>query len=170
MAGALNKYTQYRGLIDPALDEEKKADIKLSATRAGDEVMITARATLDSGNGPGEAKPKLRLVLIEESVRYPGSNKLRFHHNVVRAFPGGVEGKAIEGAEGTLEVTVPLSELRKGQEAYLEQYPGSPRGRAFPNPLPSIDLDDLAVVALVQDDSDHSIWHAVQVPVKRANP
>jgi hypothetical protein len=170
MTGALNKYKQYRELIDPALGEAKKADIKLSATRAGDEVMITARATLDSGNAPGAAKPKLRLVLIEESVRYPGSNKLRFHHNVVRAFPGGAEGKALEGAAGTLEATVSLSELRKNQDAYLEQYPSSPRGRAFPNPLPPIDLDDLAVVALVQDDSDHSIWHAVQVPVKRVNP
>jgi hypothetical protein len=171
MAGALNKYKQYRGLIDPALDEEKNADIKLSATRAGDEVMITARATVASGNTPGEAKPKLRLVLIEESVRYPGSNKLRFHHNVVRAFPGGVEGKALEGAEGALEATVRLSDLRKNQEAYLEQYPSSSGARgAFPNPLPPIDLDDLAVVALIQDDSDHSIWHAVQVPVKRANP
>jgi hypothetical protein len=35
------------------------------------------------------------------------------------------------------------------------------------NPL---DLDDLAVVAMVQDDADHSIWHAVQVPVEEVKP
>jgi hypothetical protein len=170
MAGSQGKYTQYRAVIDPALGEDKKADITLSASRAADEVKITARATVAPGNGAPDAKPKLRLVLVEHSVRYPGSNKLRFHHNVVRSFPGGVDGKALEAGECTLESTVSLAELRKTQEAYLEQYPTSPRGRAFPNPLPPIDLDDLAVVALVQDDANHSIWHAVQVPVKVVNP
>jgi hypothetical protein len=164
------KHKDYRTIIDPALEGEKLADIKLTATRAGDEVKIDARATATAGHAAGEAKPRLRLVLIEQSVRYPGSNKLRFHHNVVRSFPGGVEGKALEGGEGSVAATVDLSELRKSQEAYLEQYPASPRGRAFPNPLPPIDLDDLAVVALVQDDADHSIWHAVQVPVTKLNP
>ncbi len=170
MAGAEGKYKQFRDVIEPALDLEKQADIKLTATRAGDEVKIAARATAASGDAKNEAKAKLRLVLIEESVRYPGSNKLRFHHNVVRAFPGGVDGKPLEGGEGVLETTINLSELRKSQEAYLAQYPDSPRGRAFPNPLPPIDLDDLAVVALVQDDADHSIWHAVQVPVEMIKP
>jgi hypothetical protein len=169
MANAINKYRQYRELIDPALATEKKAEIRVTASRAGDAVEINARATLGSAAN-GEAKPRLRLVLVEESVRYPGSNKLRFHHNVVRALPGGVEGKALEGTEGSLATTVQLADLRKTQEAYLEQYPTSPRGRAFPHPLPPIDLDHLAVVAMVQDDADHSIWHAVQVPVTRANP
>ena len=36
--------------------------------------------------------------------------------------------------------------------------------------IPPMDLDDLAVVAFVQDDADHSVWHAVQVPVKASNP
>ncbi len=70
-----------------------------------------------------------------------------------------------------MEATVRLADLRRSQDAYLDQYPKSPTSRGdFPNPLPPIDLDDLAVVALVQDDADHSIWHAVQVPVKDAKP
>lgn len=174
MEGAEGKYKDYRRVIEPALDSEKRADIKLTATRTGDEVKIVAQATAVPAPGDAdkdkESKPVLRLVLVEESVRYPGGNKLRFHHNVVRAFPGGVEGKALEKGEGTVETTIKLSELRKSQEAYLEEYPNSPRGRAFAHPLPSIDLDDLAVVALVQDDADHSIWHAVQVPVKTETP
>ena len=148
-------------MIEPALDLEKQADIKLTATRAGDEVKIDARATATSGDAKDEAKPKLRLVLIEESVRYPGGNKLRFHHNVVRAFPGGVDGKPLEGGEGVGR--------DHGQSLRASQEPGSlpraiphtvPAAAAFPNPLPPIDLDDLAVVALVQDDADHSIWLA----------
>ena len=171
MARARAKYDEYLGVIEPALSSEKRADIEVTATRAGDEVKIVARATAAPGDAATEARPKLRLVLIEESVRYPGGNKLRFHHNVVRALPGGVEGKALEGGKGAVEATIRLSDLRRSQGAYLDQYPKSPRSRgAFPNPLPPIDLDDLAVVALVQDDADHSIWHAVQVPVKEVKP
>jgi len=40
---------------------------------------------------PGD-DARLRLVLVEESIRYVGGNKLRFHHQVVRALPGGVKG------------------------------------------------------------------------------
>ncbi len=172
MAGAEGKHKEYRGVIEPSLGGEKRADIEVKASRAGDAVKIVARATAkpDDGEEAKDAKPKLRLVLVEESVRYPGGNKLRFHHNVVRALPGGVEGKALEAGKGEIDITLNLAELRKGQETYLEQFPSGPRGRSFPHPLPPIDLDDLAVVAMVQDDADHSVWHAVQVPVEGGKP
>jgi len=168
MANSQGKYNEFRKIIDPSLSKDKQADITLKATRDSDEVKISATAKVSGGSN--EARPKLRLVLVEEAVRYPGSNKLRFHHNVVRAFPGGVDGKTLEKGEGTIETTVKLSDLRKSQDAYLAQFPNGPRGRAFPHPLPPIDLDDLAVVALVQDDNDHEIWHAVQVEVKPGHP
>ena len=53
------------------------------------------------------------------------------------------------------------------QETYLSDFAKSSR---FPNPLPEIKLDDLAVVAFVQDDDDQSIIGAVSVPVKPINP
>ena len=170
MADSENKYKEYRKTIEPALDSEKQADITLTATRSGDEVKIAATATATTGDTSKEARTRLRLVLIEGSVRYTGFNKLRFHHNVVRAFPGGVEGKAFEKGEASVEASVKLSDLRKAQDEYLAQYPSSTGGRAFPYPLPPMALDDLAVVALIQDDADHSVWHAVQVPVKVENP
>jgi len=161
------KYNEYRGVIDPALETPKQAEITLTATRAGDELKIQAAASaLGSAKN---AKPRLRLVLVEESVRYPGGNKLRFHHNVVRAFPGGVEGKALEGGKGSVDVAVKLSQIRAAQKDYLDKFPGS-SGRSFPHPLPPIDLDNLAVVALVQDDADHAILQGVQVPVRVVNP
>ena len=169
MARSEEKYKEYRKVIEPALGTEKLADIKLTATRTSDEVKITASAKVEGSSK--DARPKLRLVLVEESIRYPGGNKLRFHENVVRAFPGGVEGKPLEKGEGSIETTVKLSDLRKAQEAYVANYPTSPGARGpFAHTLPPMDLDDLAVVALVQDDADHSIWHAVQVEVKAANP
>ncbi|MFO0953751.1 MAG: hypothetical protein U0835_21865 [Isosphaeraceae bacterium] len=163
MANAQAKYQQYRGLIDPELEKAPQADVSVTATRTDDELKITANA---SATGAGDkAKPKLRLVLVEESVRYPGGNKLRFHHNVVRALPGGAEGKALENGKGKVEVTLKLSDLRKAQASYLAD-----SGKAFPNPLPPVDLDDLAVVAFVQDDADHSVWNGVQVPSRPRTP
>ncbi|SIO59156.1 hypothetical protein SAMN05444166_5945 [Singulisphaera sp. GP187] len=85
MAGAEGKYKDYRKVIEPALDAEKRCEIKLTATRAGDEIKIDAQATCTPAapkadgaddkdkDAAKEPKPKLRLVLVEESVRYPGA-------------------------------------------------------------------------------------------------
>ena len=163
MANSEAKYDQFRNEIDPALETPKQAEIALTADRTGDEIKITAKAT-----AKGARKPRLRLVLVEKAVRYVGGNKLRFHHHVVRALPGGVDGKPLDDGKVTVTETVKLSDLRKSLASYLDAYPAS--GRAFPNPLPPIDLDGLSVVALVQDDADHAILQGVQVPVKDVNP
>ncbi len=167
MQHAEAKYNEYRAVIDPALETARHAEITLTATRTGDELKI--HATASALGTSTNAKPRLRLVLVEESVRYPGSNKLRFHHNVVRAFPGGVQGTALEGGKGSVDLVVKLADVRAAQKDYLDKFPGS-SGRSFPHPLPPIDLDDLAVVALVQDDANHAIWQGVQVPVRAVNP
>ncbi|MCA1686539.1 MAG: hypothetical protein LC745_11310, partial [Planctomycetia bacterium] len=153
-----------------ALGAEKQADIRVTADRSGDEVLIAASATVTAGGDvPKSARPRLRVVLVEKTVRYQGGNGIRLHHNVVRAFPGGVEGKPLDGGKAEVTATVNLSDLRKRLTAYLDAFPDV-SGRSFPQPPPPIDLDGLAVVAFVQDDADHAIWHGVHVPVKGANP
>ena len=77
------------------------------------------------------------------------------------------DGQGIDGGEGKVELTLNLADLKHDQETYLSNFAKS---SAFPNPLPEIKLDNLAVVAFVQDDGDKSILHAVSVPVKNANP
>ena len=53
------------------------------------------------------------------------------------------------------------------QTAYLQAYPASPGARGkFPRSLPPIALDRLSVVAIVQDDHDRSVLHAVVVPLE----
>ena len=49
------------------------------------------------------------MALTEESIRYVGGNKLRYHHHVVRAFPGGTEGKDLTDGKGKVELTLKLS-------------------------------------------------------------
>lgn len=105
--------------------------------------------------------------MTEESVPYVGSNRLRFHHHVVRALPGGADGKELKDGKAKTEVTLKLAELKLDLEKYLSDFT---KTRAFPNPLPEITLDKLSVVAFVQDDGDKSILHAVSVPVETATP
>ena len=61
-----------------------------------------------------DANKKLRIVVTEETVRYAGSNKIRLHHNVVRAFPGGVQGLELKEAASRHKASVNLGELHRG--------------------------------------------------------
>jgi len=189
MGASQVKYTEFRDIIDNTLETSKGARIALSATRAGDQIKIVASALVtengagqkvddakSKSNGQESAKSKeekqktrrfLRLALTEASIRYVGGNRLRFHNRVVRAFPGGASGRELKDGAGQVEVTLNLAELKRNQETYLSDFAKS---RRFPNPLPEIKLDDLAVVAFVQDDGDQSILSAVSVPVKEAKP
>ena len=155
MGNAENKFNEYRRIITSQLDESKGATIDLQARRLGDEVRITAAA---EAKGKA-AKPVLRLALVEEQVKYVGGNNLRFHHHVVRALPGGPDGKPLKNGRVQVEQTVDLGELRRSLQKYLDDH-GS-----FPNPLPPIELKGLSVVAFVQDDDDHKVLHAVSVPL-----
>ena len=55
---------------------------------------------------------EMRLVLVEEWVRYLGSNGLPYHHRVVRALPGGPNGFSLT-KETKQAVTFDLANLRK---------------------------------------------------------
>jgi hypothetical protein len=108
-AQAISKLKAYRKIIDPVLDEEGKTKIAMKATRAGDDVTINA--SVSDLSEPGESI-KLRFALVEESIRYEGSNGIRFHHHVVRSMPGGANGLPLAGANETRQVSVNLAELR----------------------------------------------------------
>jgi hypothetical protein len=172
MHEAEDKFKEYRGLIDRQLDSAKGASINLKATRSGDKVKISAEATVPAsakGKDGEEAKarPRLRLVLTERAVRYIGNNKLRIHHHVVRGFPGGVEGKELSAGETRLQLELSLADVRRGIEDYLSSIL---KAAPFLPPTPPIAMEDLSVVAFVQDDATRSILHAVSVPVTASKP
>lgn len=189
MGNSQEKYNEYRTIIDGSLETTKGANIDVSATQAGGQIKIVASADVtersadrrvgsETSKTNRKAKEKsaderinskkvLRLALTEESIHYVGGNKLRFHHHVVRALPGGADGKELKDGKGKTEVTLTLAELKLDLEKYLSDFT---KTRAFPNPLPEIKLDKLTVVAFVQDDGDKSILHAVSVPVETATP
>lgn len=167
MAGSKRKYDQYRSVIDTLLASPSGAKIDLKVERDADTITIRASAEAKGeqnardGARVGGSKLKLRLALVEEQVRYVGGNALRFHHHVVRGLPGGVEGKPLSDGKAKTELTVKLSDLRKGLDRYLDDYTKEGEGHNFPRSLPPIDLGALSVVAFVQDDGDKSILNAV---------
>ena len=55
-------------------------------------------------------KRVLRLALTEEAILYVGGNKLRYHHHVVRALPGGAAGIGLKNGKCSSDVTVSLAE------------------------------------------------------------
>lgn len=171
MANSKSKYEQFRETIDDRLEGTKRAKIELNVKRDGQKLAITASAQAEAAK-PAKAedkkadevneKPALRLVLTEETVRYVGSNGVRFHHHVVRSFPGGVEGKPLADGKGEIAVTVDLTEVKASLDKYVADYA---KTRPFANDPPPVELKHLSVVAFVQDDVDKSVWHAHQVEV-----
>ena len=189
MPQSKGKYDQFRQEIDKQLAGSKSAKIDLQLTRSGDKILVTATAQAaiqdetkedakdavkDEAKDDAKEKdkkkdkPKLRLrvVLTEESIRYVGGNRLRFHHHVVRGFPGGVEGKELTaGEEGKVELSIDLDQVRQGLTDYLDNFA---KTSSFPAALPQIQFKGLAVVAFVQDDSDKRVLHTVQASVPEA--
>ncbi len=155
MTNAQNKYTQYRGILEPLLGET--SDIKLTgtATRDGDKISIGVDV-----NGAAEGS-KLKLFVVEDSIKYVGGNKIRFHHQVVRAMPGGVDGVAIKGSTMKHTATADVGAIRKELVNYLDEFA---KDRPFPYPaIRPLDMKDLKVVAIVQNEKTLEILQAVQI-------
>src|SRR5262245_18327781 len=160
-AEAQDKYDQFFKVITDQLDKPANVNLKLNAVRKGDKVDITAEVADLKDTGESV---RLRLVLIEELVEYKGSNGIGEHHHVVRAFPGGINGKPLKEKTAKQTASVDLGELRNQlkkslQESYkkLEE--------ELPKDVP-MELKKLRVVALIQDDNTRDILHAVQVDVE----
>ena len=156
--------THSRDEIDEALETEAPAALKLNVERKGDKIDIIAEVT--KLKKPGE-NVKLRFVLIEEVVRYPGGNGQRLHHHVVRAMPGGADGFALKDEDREAERH---GQPRRSAEVARRVHDQVQQGRRGPfvddeHPL---HLKKLKVVALIQDDDNKEILQAVQVDVPDA--
>ncbi len=163
MEKAEEKYKEYRQVIEPLLESDTGAKLAASAVKQGNQIDITASVT-DLAK-PG-ADIRLRLLLVEESIRYVGGNKVRFHHQVVRKLVGGPDGFALKDKDNRHTASVDLDELRKALSGYLEDY--NSKNRQFPNSDRPLDFANLRVIALVQDDATHEILQALQVDVTEA--
>jgi hypothetical protein len=160
IAQAKLKYTTYRETIDDLLEKEAGAKLQLSASQKGSDINI--KANVADLAKPGD-KVALRFALIEERVRYQGGNGLRFHHCVVRAFPGGAKGFALTKKDAEQTATINLDKLRDEIGKYLD---AMSREDDFPNNDRPLALKNLRVVAFIQDDASGEVLQAAQVEVE----
>jgi hypothetical protein len=170
MQDARAKYDQYREVISPMLESAAAGSLKLQVLQRGDTLKIDAAvADLAVADKDPPQKLKLRLAVVEETVRYPGSNGIRLHHGVVRGMPGGADGIDIDGADFATTQAVSITELRDSLSSYLADYEeklkSSPRG-AYAFPAKPLDLEHLKVVAFVQDEETKQVLLAAEAPVE----
>ncbi|MBX9623402.1 MAG: hypothetical protein K2X82_06270 [Gemmataceae bacterium] len=157
MSESAEKFRQYKEALDPLLEAASPVKLAGTAARAGDKLDIT----VDVSGAPAGAK--LRLLVVEDTVKYVGSNRVRFHHQIVRAMPGGAEGVALPGGSFRHAAGVDLGAVRKDLTKYLDEYAATER--PFPKPDRPLALDKLGVVALVQDDKTGEIFQAARIEV-----
>src|SRR5262245_12971462 len=151
-------YGDLRDHIERHLDKPTPTKVQVQATRKGDKIQIKVSAT---GDKLGE-KARLRVVLTEEWVRYRGSNRLAYHHDVVRAMPGGPQGVVLMKEH---KFDIDVGELRKSLTKYLDDFQKN-EGPFLDDQRP-MRLDHLRVVAFVQDDDTREVLQAAQAAVKR---
>ncbi len=161
MTAAENKYKQYTGIIDPLLEKETPLRIQGEAKRAGDQLEIHVAL---SGAEPDADQVRLRLFVVEEAVRYVGSNQLRFHHHVVRAMPGGAQGEVVKDKSLKHSAKLDLNQLRHKLNQYLDDYAANTR--PFPSDARPLDFNHLKVIAIVQHDGTKEILQAAYLPIQ----
>ncbi|MEZ6139953.1 MAG: hypothetical protein R3B84_05210 [Zavarzinella sp.] len=158
MAQSQGKFNQYKEVIDEILEESTTVEITGTSSLKGDDIAVNVNI---KGLKGLSKELKIRVLVVEESIRYVGGNQLRFHHQVVRAALGGVEGKSVTGDTFNGDFTGKISEIKTELEDYLTNF-----SRPFPNPDRPMDLVNLKAIVLVQDDVDGRIIQAQQFDLK----
>jgi hypothetical protein len=153
MAGPLQVsntlYGNLRALIDPRLNQPTPVRIELQSQVADGEISIQA-----SVSGVSEdllPACRLRLAIAEADVELPSLIGIRHHQMVVREMPGGAKGIAPRKGELKYSLSMPLGELQKHVDDYLNRYQAG-KGIQFPPANRPAIRGPLYLVAWVQND------------------
>ena len=140
---------------------DQRRESRVIDRRAGFQVVLSHLLVVERAGGD-----ELRLLVVEDTVKFVGGNQVRFHHHVVRAMPGGVDGIAIKDKAFKHSATVDLAEVRKGLTKYLDDYVAANPARPFARPDRPMEMKDVKVIALVQNDTTKEIVQAIQIEVE----
>lgn len=169
VGGMLQHVGQSYAVLRKGVDERFKTTsevvVKATAALENGEVVVTAEAT-----GWPEDKAKrlrLRLALVENAVPFLAPNGIRVHEHLVRTMIGGAKGTAVKSGKLSIDTKVSLKDLKQSLEEYLTQFEKN-RGTDFP--IKPLALENLSVVAWVQNDENREVLHTVIVPVSGSAP
>ena len=145
-------------------DQAFDAQFQCPETLASDDERIDVNATITALADKTAAH--LRVLLVEDVVRYPGLNGRRLHHHVVRSIVADVGVSLAKGASKSIKSSVAVDELRRKLAENLERVN---KEDPFPTDERPLDLKRLKIVVLLQDEQSKEILDAVQadVPEKR---
>ena len=117
---AESKFKQYTGIIDPLL--EKTTDVKIAgkAKPAGRQGR-RSRSRWTACQEPA-TRLKLRLLLVEETVKYVGGNGSGSTTRWSGRCPAGRRGWRSRTRRSSRPSTVDLAEVRKGLTKYLDDF------------------------------------------------
>ncbi len=155
----------YERIVTPIeKDLELPAEAKLTAQAAisGNTVKVTGTV---GGVKDKSDDLKVRVLLVEEEIRYSGENGIRFHPMVVRAI-------AEEKADGEYSHTFNVDDVSAGLKKHLNEYEAAGhRGETFKfsEKKDAIDRTDLAVVVIVQDDKTRHVLQSAMIDLSTGN-
>ncbi|MBI3407567.1 MAG: DUF1223 domain-containing protein [Planctomycetes bacterium] len=155
------RFKEYTDVINPLLEKPAPAQIKLSAERKGETIQI--KAAVQNLEKTGE-RVRLRLVLVEDWVRYKARNGTSYHHRVVRDFPGGVKGFALTKKDAEHTAVVDLKELRAKLATYLDTFAKTSE-EDFPDPQRPMRFRNLSIVAFIQNDDTREVLQAANAGI-----
>ena len=158
MANSEAKYEDYAKILGEMFDEKSDYTIDGTATLKDGTVSTSVKV---KGADKADEKIKVRVLLCEEEVRFPGGNGVRFHHQVVRSSFGKLGGW--EAKTGEVKASVKLDDLKAELNKELDK---SEKERSFKFPSRPMDFKHLKVIVLVQDDDSGEILQAAQMDVK----
>jgi hypothetical protein len=159
---ARRKYNLSTEIIDETLATSAVAKLSVRAERRDEKITISV--DVRDLAAPAETM-RLRLALVEDTIRYVGTNNLRFHHHVVRAMPGGPDGVSLKEGDSSHQVTVDLADLRERAHRYLDDY--ATQRKVLPALYRPLELERLHIIAFVQDDSSSEILIGAMAEVTR---
>jgi len=158
---AVQRFTNFRRLIDPLLELPAFAKLNLTAARDGDK--ITVQAKVSELVKPGE-RVRLRIFLAEEVVRYRGGNGVRYHHAVVRCALSPEIGFPLRQATTEQSAELNLGDLGKALAADLEKFQKDSDEVSNADRL--LVPKTLFVVAVVQDDGTREVIQAARAEIR----
>src|SRR5262249_20252044 len=114
---------------------------------------------------------KLQIALAENRLSYSGENGIRFHPMVVRSLAGLeykgfiITSKDNQKFEWNFDVDAITDVIKKHLDEF-EKNPYRSEAFTFSEKKDRIDLNNLTVVAFIQDQKSKSVLQAVSVRVK----
>ncbi len=173
-SAAKARFNLYAWSIESRMSATPEIAIDLSGIRAGTSIQVSGTVSITGEGLQGNEQLRLRIALAEKMIHHEGGNGITEHKMVVRKLIGGAEGFVIDTSEGTFEfsASVDVAELETDLLAYLTDWETehSDRfrgGSGFSARRHEIDVNQLVLVAFVQDDGNRSVLQARVIDLQK---